>query len=87
MSEEKRQLLSNLDPNMPIDEMPDCEIKYKKILEEANKGNKWEDKKFLHDDSSLGPDCTNRGVSTWVRASEKEGCVLYDGLINHEDIV
>lgn len=35
MSEKKRKLLANVTMDTPVDEMPDCEMKYKKILLEA----------------------------------------------------
>lgn len=35
MSEEKRKLLASITMDTPVDKMPDCEIKYKKILLEA----------------------------------------------------
>lgn len=36
MSEEKKKLLASIDMNTPVDQMPDCEMKYKKILMEAD---------------------------------------------------
>jgi hypothetical protein len=38
MSEAKRKLLDSVNENMKVEEMPDCEIKYKKILEEGKQG-------------------------------------------------
>jgi hypothetical protein len=35
MSEEKKKLLSSVTMDMPVDKMPDCEMKYEKILKEA----------------------------------------------------
>jgi septal ring factor EnvC (AmiA/AmiB activator) len=35
MSEEKKRLLANITMDMPCEEMPDCEMKYKKIMIEA----------------------------------------------------
>ena len=87
MSEEKRRLLDNLDPNTPIDEMPDCELKYNKIVDRYIQNDEtFIDTQFKADDSSLGPGCVNRGVARWVRASEMENCVLYKDQIDARDV-
>ena len=54
MSQEKRKLLDSVNENMPVDDMPDCEIKYKKILKEAKDGKIFEDKNFKPAPESLG---------------------------------
>jgi hypothetical protein len=46
MSDTKRKLLESVNENMQVSEMPDCEMKYKKILEEAKAGKLYEDKDF-----------------------------------------
>ena len=35
MSEEKKKLLSAVTMDMPVDQMPDCDMKYEKIIKEA----------------------------------------------------
>jgi len=42
--------------------MPDCMVKYEKIVKEGKSGKIFEDKDFGHNDDSLGPNCLNRGV-------------------------
>lgn len=88
MSEEKKKLLANFDENMPIDEMPDCEMKYKKIIEKYKKDKVlFEDKQFPPNEQSLGAGCTNRGVAKWVRASTVPGTAVYKGKIDPRDVV
>lgn len=87
MSDKKRKMLESFDENAPVDEMPDCEKKFAKILQEAQGGKKFVDTQFKGDESSLGPGCMNRGVNKWVRASDKPGVVLFKDKINHEDVV
>ena len=55
MSDKKRILLESINENMNINEMPDCEIKYQKILSECKAGSLYTDKDFTADDKSLGP--------------------------------
>lgn len=43
MSEEKKKLLASINMDTPVDKMPDCEMKYKKILMEADQGKLFED--------------------------------------------
>lgn len=38
LSEEKRRLLASITMDMPVDKMPDCEMKWEKIKLEAEKG-------------------------------------------------
>ena len=87
MSEEKRELLKNIDLTKPLKEIPDCEQKYYKILEEVSKNNElYTDEQFPADDSSLGEGCMNRGVARWIRASEMDNCMLYKGEIDPRDV-
>jgi hypothetical protein len=72
---------------MEVDDMPDCEIKYQKILKEAKEGKIFEDKKFGHDNTSLGPNCLNRGVAKWVRARDIPDCLLFKDPINYDDVI
>ena len=59
---------------MPIDQMPDWEMKYKKIVERFKKENvMFEDKQFPADKSSLGDNFQNRGVAKWVRSLDIPG--------------
>lgn len=36
LSEEKKKLLASVHMDMPVDMMPDCEMKYEKILKEGD---------------------------------------------------
>ena len=88
LTEEKRKLLSNLDPNMPINDMPDCEPKYNKIVQRfKSEGIQFEDKQFPPNDESLGQGCQNRGVAKWVRSSDIDGCVIYRDKVDARDVV
>jgi hypothetical protein len=88
LTEDKRNKLKDLDPNMPIDDMPDCDIKYEKIVKRYKEENiQFEDKQFPPNDQSLGPGCLNRGVAKWMRASEIEGTCLYREKIDARDVV
>ena len=88
MTEEKRKLLQNISEDMPIDQMPDWEMKYTKIVERFKKENvMFEDKQFPTDKSSLGDNCQNRGVAKWVRSSDIPGTILFKGTINPTDVV
>jgi hypothetical protein len=88
MSEAKKKLLLDFDENMPIDDMPDCEPKYKKIIENFRRDKVlFEDKQFPPTEASLGPGCTNRGVAKWVRASEVPGTVIYRDKVDPRDVV
>lgn len=35
----------------------------------------------------MGAGCQNRGVNSWIRASEKPGMVIFKDKINHLDVV
>lgn len=88
MSDAKRQKLQNLDPNMPIDDMPDCDVKYEKILAEyAKSGEQFTDKQFPTTNDSLGQGCLNRGVAKWMRASEMDGMIIFQDKIDARDVV
>ena len=87
LSEEKRKLLASVTMDMPVDKMPDCEMKWDKIKLEAANGKIYEDTQFKAGDTILGPNCLNRGVSRWVRARDKPNCVLFKDKINHLDVV
>ena len=88
MTEEKRKLIQNITEDMPIDQMPDWEMKYKKIVERFKKENvMFEDKKFPADKSSLGDNCQNRGVAKWVRSLDIRGTILFIGTIDPTDVV
>ena len=50
---------------MNVEDMPDCEMKYNKILTESKSGKIFEDTQFGPNDKSLGPGCLNRGVGKW----------------------
>lgn len=87
MTEEKRKLLLNMPKDMPVDEMPDCELKYSKIVERYEKEKiMFEDKQFPADKSSLGDTCQNRGVAKWVRSSDIPGTILFKGTIDPTDV-
>jgi hypothetical protein len=73
---------------MPIDQMPDCKMKFEKIIKEYKTSkNKFEDKQFPPNEASLGPGCLNRGVAKWVRASDVPDTVLYREGIDSRDVV
>ena len=55
MSQEKKKLMATITMDTPVDEMPDCPMKFEKILLEAQKENKlFTDAKFKADNTSLG---------------------------------
>jgi hypothetical protein len=88
LSEEKKRQLASITMDMPVDKMPDCQMKYDKIKNEAmNEGKLFIDNQFMPDNNSLGPNCLNRGVGKWVRARDRKDCVLYKDVINHLDVV
>lgn len=96
MSAAKRAKIASIDPNAPIDEIPDCDIKYKKIREKctADLSYKYKDADWCVDDmvkvlgekvnSSLGP----RGIRDlkFIRARDIEGAVLYSDGVSHRDV-
>ena len=87
MSQEKRKQLEAVNENMPVDDMPDCEIRYQKIVKEANEqGKQFEDKKFGHDDKALGLDPKTRYISGWKRASEDPECYLWKDKISCDGV-
>jgi len=88
LTEKKRSLLENLDPTMSIDDMPDCEPKYTKVINQYKSTKKqFEDKQFPPNEASLGAGCLNRGVAKWMRASEIPGTVLYRESVDARDVV
>lgn len=82
MSKAKQELLKNLDLTKPVNEIPDCQEKYRKIVEE-NQG--FTDEVFKADESALGEAAAGR-VSGWKRASEVADAKLFEGPINYSDI-
>jgi hypothetical protein len=87
MSAEKKKLLASVSEDMPVDKMPDCEMKYQKILKEAKEGKMFTDVQFKADNTSLGEKCCNRGVDKWLRARDRPNTFLYQDKINHLDVV
>jgi len=89
MSDAKRKLLESVNEDMPVQDMPDCMIKYRKILKEAKGPGKvvFEDSKFGHNEQALGPGCLNRGVAKWMRARDVPGAKLYMDGASHLDVV
>jgi hypothetical protein len=89
MSEEKRKLLESIDENMPIDEMPDCEIKYKKIVDQFKQSKeKFKDAQFPPTQESLGDNMGGRGIADeWKRASDVEGTTVFKDKIDARDVV
>lgn len=93
MGDKRRQMMEMLmkNPDMPIDEMPDCHIKLNKIREYC-KANacKFEDKQFDHSDEAaiFGERIIprQRAVTGWKRASEIPGACLFRDGASHEDI-
>lgn len=87
ISEEKKKLLASVTMDMPVDQMPDCEMKWEKIKLEAAEGKIFVDNTFKAGPDALGPNCLNRGVTQWVRARDKPNCLLFKDKINHLDVV
>ena len=85
LSKEKAEKLKKLfeegGDDIAISDMPDCDLKYEKILEQFSPENQYTDPDFTANDSSVGgvnfPNDLDRPTS-WQRASERPDCVLYD---------
>mmetsp|Transcript_3192 Transcript_3192/g.2152 ORF Transcript_3192/g.2152 Transcript_3192/m.2152 type:complete len:92 (-) Transcript_3192:1290-1565(-) len=73
MSDQQRKLLEELEknPNMPVEDMPDCLQKWKKILE---RGEKYQDKAWSHldEDKVLGAHGRYFYVAKWLSISEED---------------
>lgn len=81
------------DPNMPVDDMPDCMKKLDKIRDECKTNTtKFTDAQFDHaiEEEVLGTNIyqnkSSRAITGWARASEIEGSVLFRDGASHEDI-
>jgi len=92
MTAEKRARLANIDPNAPIDEMPDSQIKYDKIVKKAAEeaGWKYTDAEFT-EEKMLGErieqEPAKRFIKGYKRASEIAGATLYRDGASHRDVV
>ncbi len=68
--------------------MPDCQMKFDKILIEAKNGKLFVDNQFKTEaPTTLGERCQNRGIAKWLRARDNPKCVLFKDKINHLDVV
>jgi len=99
MGDARKEMMQKLmaNPDMPIDEMPDCHIKLKAIREFCKTNAcKFTDKQFDHDNPSsvfgatMGtkgdPTIEQRAPRGWKRASEIAGSCLFKDGASHEDI-
>lgn len=95
MSQEKQLALQRMkdNPNMPIDEMPDCHHKLTKIrANTVTTSEKFTDVQFDHnnEEAILGPkvfsEKSMRSITEWKRASEIPGAILFKDGASHEDI-
>lgn len=96
LSAAKREKLANIDPNARIEEIPDSDIKYDKILEKVRADPEWKyvDTEFNHEDalSSLGPEVNDslasRGLREmkWVRARDIPNAMLFKDTVSHRDV-
>lgn len=98
MSKAKREKIKNLSPDTPIDECPDCQMKYDKIFKKANEEPNWKfsDVEFDHENEEkvLGDRITKaipgvpamRNIRGWKRASEIEGTCLYKDGAHYRDV-
>lgn len=95
MSDARRLAMEEMlkNPNMPIDDMPDCKIKLDKIREKVKEDHqKFTDSQFDHEkpDQVLGdriaPNPRLRLIDGWKRASEIPGAKLFIDGASHEDI-
>ena len=79
-------------PDMPIDEMPDCPTKLEKIRAQAQQGEKFNDSQFDHNNEEavygefVYSQKSMRQITGWKRASEIPGAVLFRDGASHEDI-
>lgn len=96
MSAAKRAKLASIDPNAPIDEIPDCDIKYRKIHEKcvADSEYVYKDKDFDSDDmvkvlgDKVHETLPSRGLRNlkFARARDIPGAVLYSDGVSHRDV-
>ena len=80
-------------PNMPIDEMPDCDIKLQRIREQCTlDGKKFTDVQWHYEkeEQVLGKTIFDakreRAITGWKRESEIPGAKLFIDGASHEDI-
>ena len=87
--ESKRKADLKDNKNKPVAQWVDCLEKYQKIREEFKAaGSKFSDPQFTPDGKSLGPNCQNRGVTQWIRASQhpEKTCVLFKDKVSALDV-
>lgn len=86
MSSKRQAMMARMDadPNMPVDDMPDCQKKLEKIRNECKTNAcKFTDAQFDHkiEEEVLGTNIyqakSARAITGWARASEIEGSVLF----------
>ena len=96
MNNARRDAMERLikNPDMPVDEMPDCDIKLAKIRANCKKdGKKFVDVQFdceKDEEKVLGGPIfaakRARAITGWKRASEIPGSCLFRDGASHEDI-
>lgn len=95
MSDARRLAMEEMlkNPNMPIEDMPDCKVKLDKIREKCKQdGEKFTDTQFDHDKPEvvlgerIAPVASQREIEEWKRASDIPGAVLFRDGASHEDI-
>lgn len=80
-------------PDMPLDDMPDCFIKLDKLRQDCKDNTrKYTDKQFDHEQeeavfgAAIFEQKRARAITGWKRASEIPGAVLFRDGASHEDI-
>ena len=95
MGDKRRKQMEEMlkNPDMPMDQMPDCEMKLEKIRADCTANSKkYTDVDFDHEkeEEILGAPIfaakTARAITGWKRASEVPGAVLFRDGASHEDI-
>lgn len=95
MSKAKAEALKNMDPSWPIDKLPDCPLKWEKILEKGKTEADWkytDDSWDMNKDPALvlGDKLNNvkeaTGFQKFERASNMPGWELFIGGASCRDI-
>ena len=97
MSSKRRAAMDMLIKNphvyMPLDDMPDCDIKLNKLRQDCKvNAIKYTDKQFDHEQeeqvlgTTIFKEKSSRLIHSWKRASSIPGAVLFHQNASHEDI-
>lgn len=96
MSAAKREKLKNIDFNAPLDEIPDCDQKYEKIVNmcKTDQSYIYTDKEFDAQNQlrvlgdKVNETLPSRGLRglKFVRARDLHGAVLYSDGVSHRDV-